>query len=89
MIYLVYDYEEHGPTNLVATTDYMSISAAIDKHFDKVAAQRSGIPEFIQRYREAAHEAFIGINILEAGEHALGRGWGGTILEIVDDFHSG
>ena len=87
MIYLIYDYEEHGPTNLVATTTPANIPDALYKHFES-RIHGNSIPAFWHdMYREATNSyEKLPETLTGDEEYILTSGWGGTILSVVNDF---
>jgi hypothetical protein len=70
-LYLLYDYDEHGPENLIATLDKNSVIDLI---------KSTPYPESGWLKMDRAEKAMAED---EPGRVALTDGWGGLVLHIV------
>jgi hypothetical protein len=80
LVYLLYDYEEHGPENLIADVD--------PGRFRRRAVALLGEMRFLPEHRPQETQKVLGI--LDAaitagvGREPLGGGWGAPVVQVVE-----
>lgn len=72
-VYLLYDYEEHGPEDIVATLDASALGGLVKANF----------PEYADRLDTSVEDA-LRRSEDEDGGIKLQRGWGGLVLRVVE-----
>ncbi len=78
MIYLIYDYEEHGPEHLIACTKKENIESCLMTHM--INDPQKYRDKVLERFRQIQEDGY------PIGRHNLTDGWGGSVLEIVQEY---
>lgn len=80
MIYILYDYREHGADGVHATTDKTKVPAMLEAFI----AKRWSEADMDHERRELALALDKG-----TGSFNLSDGWGGVVLEVCQDWSGG
>lgn len=87
-IYLLWEHDEHGPENLVATDDPAKLPDLLEP---RLTWPHPDWPNYVEQQARATVENEAARAKLKAaleanqpGEISLFRGWGGTNLQIID-----
>lgn len=78
MIYLLYDYEEHGPDSVYATTRRETLESASEEYWSNHGAENAeeGRQNLKRLLSLPDHEIL--------GDNHLSRGWGSLKLLVVE-----
>lgn len=79
MIYLIFDYLEHGPEHQVGTTDENKVPAMLEEWLNAHGEFHGPREPMFSTLTEL-------LNKNEPGEYQLGAGWGAVSLSIVKEW---